>query len=382
MDRGAEDDILAGLQAGSVPEGVFSLRLDGLTGESGRLLGLEGVRHVPGKRLVCRGSWEGREVFAKLYFGGRRAKKNWRLEVEGIEALHRHAILAPVLLHSGTAEQGRLYVVLLAPVPRARSFKEVWEECQGQEGKSELLRIMIETVARHHSGGLLQRDLHLKNFLFSDGRLYTLDGGDIERRDGAVPVKEAVANLGLLFAQFPPGNDGLVPFAFSHYLKARSLGPDASLKALLLKNIETERKKRFKRYLKKIFRECTEFVCKGDAGRLAIYRRSEASPELEELLADPEKSRKTGGIARGGRISVWTSRLGERKVVVKRFGGRWFRLGLKSDIFRSGAAREWKRGHYLLCMGRMTPRPLALVEFYRGPVGHVSYLITEFPAHH
>lgn len=382
MDNAGKDDIVAGLLAGSVPEGPFSLGLDGLTGESGRLLCLEGVRHVPGKRLVCRGSWEGREVFAKLYFGSRRARRNWRLEVEGVEALHRHDILAPVLLHSGTAEQGRIHVALLAPVPRARSFKSVWEECRRQEEKSELLKTMIETVARHHNGGLLQRDLHLKNFLFSDGSLYTLDGGDIEQRAGAVPVKEAVANLGLLFAQFPPGNDGLVPFAFSHYLKVRSLRPDPALKALLLKNIETERKKRFKRYLKKIFRECTEFVCKRDTGRLVISRRSEASPELEELLADPEKSRRACGIAREGRIAVWTSRLGERKVVVKRFSGRWFRHGPKSDFFRSGAAREWKRGHYLLCMGRMTPRPLALVEFYRGPVGYVSYLITEFPAHH
>lgn len=163
-------------------QGEFDLHLDNVPDEKRLLHCLQSVRWVRGKRMVCKAYWQGQEVFAKLYFESRGAKRNWLNEIKGIEALQKHGIYAPRIVHKGTAEQGHMYAVLLQPIYESQSLEAVWSQYEIEDDRLGLLRNIVRILAKHHSAGLLQRDMHLKNFLLSEGEIYTLDGGDVQIR--------------------------------------------------------------------------------------------------------------------------------------------------------------------------------------------------------
>ncbi len=58
------------------------------------------LRILPGKRLVGRGEWNGRQVLAKLFIATG-AERHWQRESVGIQALQRAGITTPALLDSG-----------------------------------------------------------------------------------------------------------------------------------------------------------------------------------------------------------------------------------------------------------------------------------------
>jgi hypothetical protein len=101
----ATDLLHAGLE--SPP---FVLMLEGSDGKETPLSCEELIRVIPGKRLVCRGAWGGKDVFVKLYLG---SSKHWQSELRGLQALHAAAIAAPRVVHAGTADHGTVHVILL-----------------------------------------------------------------------------------------------------------------------------------------------------------------------------------------------------------------------------------------------------------------------------
>ena len=83
--------------------GPFALSLDGQESEAALLKCSQVVRVIPGRRLVCRGEWQGEDVFIKLYLG---TDKLFSRELQGLNALHAAGIAAPRIRYSGTADEG------------------------------------------------------------------------------------------------------------------------------------------------------------------------------------------------------------------------------------------------------------------------------------
>jgi tRNA A-37 threonylcarbamoyl transferase component Bud32 len=360
----------------------FDLHLDNATDGKQLLHCLQTVRLVPGKRMVCRAHWQDQEVFAKLYFDSRGAKRNCQSEIKGLEALQKHSICAPRIIHKGTAEQGDMYVVLLQPVYKSQSLDTIWDQSKSKDDRLELLENIARILAKHHTVGLLQRDLHLKNFLLSEGEIYTLDGGDIQIKGKPLDLNSSLANLGLLFAQLLPENDIFVQPVLSAYLLERNLSIDPSQKKLLYSHITTCRQVRLKKYLKKIFRECTEFVCERSFNRYQICRRNYLSPELKILLNNPDASLSIPGteiLKDGNSSTVWLTTAGTQKLVVKRYNikGFWHFLRRGFGLRRSRAAVSWKSAHMLKSYGVKTALPIAMVEERLGPLRRRAYFITE-----
>ena len=251
---------------------------------------IHSFRLVPGKRVVCQGIWHDREVIAKLYFESRSARRNWKKEVEGLEAFHKRGIRAPRILHTGTAERGTIFVVLMQPVSAARSLEEVWKSCLDETDKVAFLIDVVAILAQHHNAGLVQHDLHLKNFLSSDGKIYTLDGGNVRIQNQPLRMRRSIANLGLLFAQLYPENDHLIRPVFSSYMERRGWQASSSAEALVRSSAIFFRRKHIKKYLKKVFRQCTEFVCEQNSRSYRVYRRTLACPELNRIIDSPDAS--------------------------------------------------------------------------------------------
>ena len=62
------------------------------------------VRTVPGRRLVCRAEWMGKEVYVKIFLG-RNAQKYAYRDGLGVEALLQNKILTPKLIFSGKDQE-------------------------------------------------------------------------------------------------------------------------------------------------------------------------------------------------------------------------------------------------------------------------------------
>ncbi|MBV1928657.1 MAG: hypothetical protein KUG81_04015, partial [Gammaproteobacteria bacterium] len=59
------------------------------------------LRALPGKRLVYRGVFDNRRVIVKLFLQRRHARRHWKREIAGLEALSNHNISLPEILFSG-----------------------------------------------------------------------------------------------------------------------------------------------------------------------------------------------------------------------------------------------------------------------------------------
>ncbi len=343
----------------------FNISLDNLSGKKQMLHGISSLRRLPCRRLVSLAKWGDQEVVAKLFFGSSRAPKKWGNEVAGLQAFQRHGIVAPSILHAGTAENSTIYVVLLKYIADAESLDLVWRNCANNKDKISLLSDVINILAEHHQAGLVQHDLHLNNFLYTKGTIYTLDAGDVENHGKSLARSASLSNVGLLFAQLLPENDRFVQPVLAAYMELRGWPCDSTAVEMVGEFIKHHRRKRTKKYLKKIFRQCTEFICLKDFSSYRVFRRDFASPELENLIKFPDESLSLPGtriLKKGNSSTVWLTSVGSVELVVKRYNIKGFWHGLKRALRRSRASISWENAHLLKTHGVLTASPIALVE--------------------
>jgi tRNA A-37 threonylcarbamoyl transferase component Bud32 len=67
-----------------------------------------------------------------------------------------------------------------------------------------------------------------------------------------------------------------------------------------------------------------------------------------------------------------------KRMVIKRYNHKGFIHSLRHSILRSRARRCWFNAHLLQMLNIPTPKPLAFIEIYKGPILWQSYLITEY----
>ena len=357
----------------------FRLLLDGQDGEAASVECSETVRSIPGKRMVCRGSWQGRAVFAKLYLDGR---KDWQRELDGLAALHAAGIPAPEVNFSGTADEGNIHIILLDEIKPAETLQHAWNVAPDDRVYLSVLENLLGVVASHHQAGLVQTDIHLDNFLLSGGEVITLDGGGI-RQSGQVPLplEQSLDNLGLLLAQLPPVFDALVKTVLPVYERTRHWNPGALPLPLLMRRVDRQRHKRVQRYLSKVFRDCSAFSCSRSWSRFQVWDRELESPELQALLLDPDASLSDPGtrlLKQGNTCTLWITQVGAQQLVVKRYNIKNAWHLINRALRRTRATISWEIAHRLTILGIATARPVALVEERFGLLRGRAWYISEF----
>lgn len=359
--------------------GPFVLALDGQAAAAARVDCHEVVRTLPGKRLVCRGIWQGRCVYTKVYLG---SDKYWQAERRGLQALHEHAIAAPVVLHAGTADHGALHVIVLAAIEPAQTLLQAWEQASDEAVRIQLLGLALSTIAAHHQAGLEQGDIHLNNFLLSDERLYTLDGGGIRSPgDGELSLRRSRDNLARFFAQLYPRFDALIDAVLPGYISQRGWPAGRLSGTLLLRRVRLFRRRRLRHFLKKTFRECSAFRCRQSWRSYQVCDRALASPALLALLADPDASLQQADaryLKQGNTCTLWMITVGGRQLVVKRYNIKSFAHRISRAVRRTRAATAWKNAHRLGMYGILGARPVALCEQRFGPLRGKAWLITDY----
>jgi tRNA A-37 threonylcarbamoyl transferase component Bud32 len=366
------------VQTGRQP-GPFVLALDDQTGTAGCVSCDEVVRAIPGKRLVCRGAWQGRSVYIKVYLG---PDKYWQAECRGLQALKENGIAAPAVLHMGTADKGALHIIVLAAIEPAQTLALAWEQARDEAARIKLLKLAVSTIARHHQAGLEQRDIHLNNFLLSAEQLYTLDGGGIRvSGDAGLSDRHSRDNLARFFAQLYPRFDDLIAVVLPDYVSQRSWAAGRLSRNELLQRVHFFRRRRQRHFLKKVFRDCSAFICKKSWRSFQVVDRELASPALLELLADPDASLQQADaryLKQGNTCTLWSVTVGGQQLVVKRYNIKGLTHRISRALRRTRASTSWKNAHRLAMYGILTARPVALLEERFGPLRGKAWYVSEY----
>ncbi len=338
---------------------------------------LEVVRHVPARRCVCKAMWQGKSVYAKLFFGEKAAQYALR-DVQGVEALQKAKILTPAIIKQSKLPQHQGYAVVFEAVDGAENAEDIWRHASDFV-RVELAHQLVQTVAQHHEAGLLQTDLYLKNFLLQYDAIYTIDGDGI-RDIGKVSIKRAQTNLATLLSKFDVLTlDGHLSALLETYAATRPWQPALNTETIRTK-LETARWEATTAYAdKKVFRQCTDVaVLETNKAFIALAEKT-LGETLQQADFSFDQYFSLGNIIKNGNTcTLAAAQLAGLYVVIKRYNIKGFWHGLNRAFRRSRAAISWGNAHRLQLLGLPTARPIALVETRRFGLRGKAYFITEF----
>jgi len=336
------------------------------------------LRLLPGRRIVCRAEQDGRSMLVKVFPGGH-GRKEVRRERAGAAALRRAGVLSPELLFEGVVAGTDWPLVAYEYLPEAGSLRRLLDSGT-LRGRQDLVLEVVRLIAFQHAGGLWQQDPHPDNFLLDgDGRVWSIDAGGYRDRKRPLGRRASMDRLGLLVAQFPAVIRPTPETILRAYCEVRGASWDPlRLERRFERAVTRWTRWRFIKYGRKSLRDCSEFETGRISGFHVIKRR-----ELERELLDAWVS--GGGLSpepgcrvlkEGNSQTVWSTRLGETPVVVKRYNtkGRWH--ALRRTMAGDRAERAWKAAHWLRACGIPTPMPLALIREKRGLLVGEAWLVT------
>lgn len=341
---------------------------------------LEILRNLPGKRLVCRGQWQGHAVLIKLYLHPQHGQRHCQREKAGVTLLKSQQIATPKLLHAGRLRDNTP-ILIFDYLNDAATSLELWQQCANDSQRLELLFQLMRLLAQQHNCGLWQQDLHLGNFLHHQGTLYSIDGDDIVKsRHQAASITERRQNLALFLAQLAPHHDHLFSQALSHYASGPRV-PSADWSSLLNHELPQARTKRRHTYVKKSYRNCSEFVRQKNQRQLLIYRRDIAPELLLHLQQNPDALIKNGTLLKDGNsATVARIELADQCWVIKRYNIKNIWHALKRCWRPTRASISWGNAHRLKISDIATPKAVAMIEKRFGPLRFTGYYVCEFVA--
>lgn len=333
------------------------------------------LRHLSGKRLTCRATWQGQTVIAKLFYGS--GHKHYALKEKlNLEALNKAGVKAAKLLH--TTEQADAALLLIGYIDKAVSLAD-WlkTEPKAAEFKT-VMSAMTRLILTCHDAGFILKDPHLDNFLLRNDQLTLIDAGDIAYNKSSVSTAESIKNMALFYAQLAITWDEQT-YQVLHTVTADRSGWDMDQNnwaGLLIK----QRRWRQKRFIdKKVFRSCTPYICQQTASRFLVAKRGFYTEEIEQALKIPDQLIEAGQLLKDGRTAtVARIEIQGKSYVLKRYNIKNPVYSLLRGLIWSRAAVSWKNGLVLEMLGIPTALSYALIEERWGPIRRRSYLLSEY----
>lgn len=341
-------------------KGVFS---QALTLVIGQFSPQEALRVLPKQRWVLRGIYQGQDCIAKIFT----KQSDYLKECQGYEALIKASIRCPKRLLVTHTQHGK-YVV-------------IYEYVQATQAKN-LTEPLIDTMACMHQKGIIQTDCHLDNFLINEqGRVWVCDLGSILSRELRPCTERAsLENLALLFAQFNPGDDLAHEPLFVRYAQQRDWPLDSVMNLRFWNEVNHQRRYRRRKWLEKIFRNCTAFKCKWRLTYRVCMKREFANLYSQSLIGHPSAyfNPQAQFLKQGNSATVVRAQLGTHDVVIKRYHIKNALVYVKRLLGESKATRAWRMSHAIQTLGIQTPEPLAMIEKRWVVFPQESYFVSRF----
>lgn len=326
-------------------------------------------RLLPGKRLTAKAQWCGRTVLLKLFFDRSGFRRHWQREAAGLSALREAGIATPRILAQVENRKGRAALLITEYLAEAQTLADLPPD--GADWPA-AMDAAIALLGCMHQAGLAQQDIHPGNFLWAGCAIYAIDGDGVAARRAPLAAGQALDNLALFLAQFPPVLQRRIPL--SDYLAHGRF--DAQR---LAECVRRQRDERWRAYRQKLLRDCTEIRCASHWRTFLAVRREADDAALREVLAAPDRYIAEGELLKDGNSStVALVRLPGRSLVIKRYNIKHWRHWLSRCWRPSRAWHSWISAHQLRWLGIATPQPLALLERRWGPLRGTAYFVAEY----
>ena len=145
------------------------------------------LRTVPEKRLIIVGLWQQRPVLAKIFLKPLGGWLEFNRELRGAQALLAAHVPTPPIIHASYLKKFGVFIILFELLPNAIEFNDAFQSPSAPMlERLAVLRQLVQTLAKQHKAGIIQTDLHLKNFLLAHNTLYTIDTGFFKLDGGAM----------------------------------------------------------------------------------------------------------------------------------------------------------------------------------------------------
>ncbi len=345
--------------------------------ESLRCLAL--LRAIPGNRQVYDALWNNREVIVKVFLHKISARRHLKREWRGLSLLQKRGLSAPTPLFFGKTENDGLAMVV-EKIVDSSTVLDVFNETTSLVAKLNLLGLVCEELAKQHCKGVLQKDLHLGNFLLQKEKLFTIDTAQMCFLSREVSKRRVILQLALLASILPEENVEEITRLCEKYAAASSWRFTPADMVVFWKKLAAHRKHSIRKSLKKCLRTNKRHIQTARYDYHAVARRDFFEKvDFTEFLQNIDELMQNGQILKDGN-TCFVSRisLAGGEVVVKRYNYKGILHSIRHTLKRSRARRNWLHAHRLGMLDIPTAKPLAFIEKRRSLIVYKSYFVTEY----
>jgi tRNA A-37 threonylcarbamoyl transferase component Bud32 len=357
------------------------LRIKDTSSDGGEetLLCTDLLRAVPGRRQTYEALWNETPVIVKTFSHKISAKRHLSREVEGLNQLQKRGLNSAKPLFYGKAEDGRGAVVI-QKIVNSTTALEVFMETPEKRKKLDLLMQVSRELARQHNKGVMQKDLHLGNFLLAGHQIYTLDPGQMQFFRRPLSRQRSISQLAKLVCCLPTGDTTSAEEICREYFRNRGWDLRPSDQDLLARAVTVHRNRGIRHGLKKCLRTSKRYRRIQAGPFVAVFDRSFCQEtEPVDFIRQIDARMDAGQILKNGN-TCYVSRLtwDGTDVVVKRYNHKGLIHSLRHTLKTSRARRGWLDAHHLGMRQIATPKPLAYIEQCKGSLVWTSYLVTQY----
>ncbi len=344
------------------------------------------VRRLPERRVVMHGELNGREVFVKAFLGGS-AERYAQRDLDGVRLFQQASILTPHLIHQERSTRYMANIHVFDAVQDAQNSNEFFQHSPAGV-RVHLLRQLSACLAKHHQAGLLQSDMHPKNFLVqsvSDGiLLYSLDGDGVGQKR-YLTLEQCLHNLATLLCKFDVLEVlAALPACLDDYARERAMAPfSEQQQQMFIALMRRLRLQMLKQYAdSKVFRQCgdVDVVHKPPyhmyLSSAFVLDQSRILKTLQAAFVKPDY------LKQGNTCTIVRYQLPNLPIVLKRYNIKHLWHALSRALRRPRAAISWANAHRLMLLGIATPAPVALIIQRQYGFNQQAYYLAEYIAGH
>ncbi len=336
------------------------------------------LRDVPGKRQVYKGSLLGNDVLIKIFSTSLAGKTKLLKEWQGFKRLNEKGFNVPKLYSFGKTKNGR-WIMVIEYINNSSPAISTYYNCDSNEKKLQLVEKIGSYVAKLNEAGIMQKDLHLGNFLFSDDTIYALDPTGMAFHKYPLDRPNSLQQLATVSWYIPEklrDSSGI----YHEYANHRGWQFDEKDTRHIKKYLKKHMKKEIDRQLKKSLRTSTRYIKKISNNTITVSERYFYEAVKQEALAlKIDELMDNGDILKLGN-TCYVSRVNVNgfDTVIKRYNHKSIFHSFRHTIKKSRARHSWLNAHRLTMLGINTPEPLCYIERYKGKLLWNSYIITKY----